>query len=166
MALKIILWVHESVRDSSSRVSFVRTLINKTHFCFHFGNWLAFLFSSFSQGQPSSTCCGLSGQGQMGQDLRVRCAWHSSRCRGWNREQRWTPVPKELQFSRKENPTPSILVLIMIRKKRYTPVELNFSNMAFGARKPFVVGGCAVHYRIVYQHPWPVPTRGHLCPPR
>jgi hypothetical protein len=37
-------------------------------------------------------------------------------------------------FSRKETPTPSVLVLMMRSKKHNTLIELNFSNMAFGSR--------------------------------
>ena len=37
-------------------------------------------------------------------------------------------------LNRKETPTPSALVLMMIRKKHNTLTELNFSNTAFGSR--------------------------------
>ena len=119
MAVKKILSVLESMRDSSLQVSFVCTLINWTHFCFHFLKWHIFLSSPFTSGQSSSTCCGLSGQGQMSPDLRVKVP---DTPLGTEVEQ-GTALNSSSQgapFSGKETPTPSALVLMMRRKQHNT----------------------------------------------
>ena len=241
MAVKKILSVLESMRDSSLQVSFVCTLINWTHFCFHFLKWHIFLSSPFTSGQSSSTCCGLSGQGQMSPDLRVKVP---DTPLGTEVEQ-GTALNSSSQgapFSGKETPTPSALVLMMRRKQHNTlllllshfsrvrlcdPIDssppgssipgvlqartlewgaISFSkawrwkvkvkllsrvqlfstpwtaayqaplSMGFSTdRAEFLKHGIWVqimhcgralckHYRIAYQHTWPLFAREHLCP--
>lgn len=57
MAVKIILGVHEGMRDSLGLVSCVCTLMNKRDSCFHFENDLLFSQAHLSVGarhvQPS-----------------------------------------------------------------------------------------------------------------